>query len=225
MAATSSLRTHVQKFARGGQLHSLGMQLLAAMSVLMIAAIILMSLTLSHLKGTRQLLKDTEDTLLQITTVESRIMDFDGALSSYTLSGVPWFERRMKDDTTEEHTALEKLRVTLRNDREQMARYEDLVSIAREREQIYAYLRLHREEVAGSPTALKARQATDRMRGMLWQILDTERAKRAVNQDKMIAEAQRSFWIAVGIVLLTALFGGCCLILAGAAPATRPRAD
>jgi CHASE3 domain sensor protein len=208
-------RTHLQRLFRSGLLRSLGVPLLAVTSALMIAALVLMGMTLSNLKDSRRQSEAAQDTLLELTTIESRLMDFDGALSGYALSGIPWYQMRMKDDHSELQAALAKLGHSLRNDPEQLRRYKSIVTQIAKRDAYNAYLTKpeHRGEIARSETAQSARIVTDDIRGRLWEVLDSERTKRRLNQLALVGEAQNSFRIAVGIVLLTFVFAALCLLL------------
>ncbi len=207
--------TRLQRLSRSGSLRSLGVPLLAVTSALLIAALILMSMTLSNLKDSRRQSEAMQDTLLELTTIESRLMDFDGALSGYALSGIPWYQIRMKDDYNELHGALAKLGHSLKDDPAQLRRYKSLVALVQKRDAYNAYLTKpeHRSEIARSETALAARIVTDNIRGRLWEVLDSERTNRRLNQAALVEQARSSFRIAIGIVLLTFLFGALCLLL------------
>jgi CHASE3 domain sensor protein len=196
-------------------MRALGLQMLAATSVLMIAALLLMSVTLSHLKESRQDSEAMQDTLLQITTIESRLMDFDGAWNGYVLSGNPWYLQRIKDDHSELYRALSQLKQSLRNDALQMERHKAIAALVSKRDALNDYLQnpAHTAAVARVEVVQTARIVTDNIRAVLWQVLDRERQKRRANDTAMIAQAEESFWIAVGIVFLTCLFGASCLVL------------
>ena len=201
-------------------MQSLGLQIVAATSVLMIAALILMSVTLTNLKNSRRDSEATQDTFLQVTTIESRLMDFDGALNGYVLSRNAWYLRRMKDDHNELHDALNKLKVSVQNDSLQLQRHNAIASLVGQRDRINAYLLdpAHQGEIARVTALQSARVVTDDIRGRIWQVLDRERSKRRISNTAMIAQAENSFRIAVGIVVLTFLFGAACLVLSA-----RPR--
>lgn len=222
MTRRQSPIAELQRFARSPAMQSLGLQILAATSVLMIAALILMSVTLSNLKDSRRESEAAQDTLLQITTIESRLMDFDGTLNGYALSGNAWYLRRMKDDRNELHEALNKLRVSVQNDPLQVQRHKAIAALVDRRDQLNTYLLdpVHQGEIARVDVVKSARVVTDDIRGRLWAVLDRERIKRRNNNIAMIAQAEESFWIAVGIVFLTFLFGSVCLVVA-AAPRSR----
>ncbi len=200
-------KTLLQKLSRSGTLRSLGLQLLAVTSVLLIAALILMSMTVSKLQDSRRHSEATQDTLLEITTVESRLVDFDGALDGYTLSGIPWYRKRMTDDHNEMHAALDKLGRSLHHDHGQLRHYKAIVALVAERDALDTYLSKpeNRSQIAKSETARKARIITDDIRKRLWEVLEAERIKRRASQTALVEQARDSFRIAVGIVLLTFL--------------------
>jgi CHASE3 domain sensor protein len=216
MPDETSFHARLRRFSRSEAARFLSLQLLVATTVLLVAALILMSMTLSSLRSTRTEEAAAQDTLLEITTVESRLMDTDGALSGYALSGNPWYRTRLKDDHDELHGALAKLGQSLKHDAVQLRRYQAIIGLAEKNDRLTAYLAApeHRDEIARSPTAGAARIVTDDIRGRLWQVLDTERNKRKLNHAVMIEQAENSYWIAVGIVLLTFVFGALCTLLA-----------
>ncbi|MGA7711418.1 MAG: CHASE3 domain-containing protein [Rhizomicrobium sp.] len=219
--AVISLKTELRQFSRSEAWHSLAVQVLIGTGVLIVAALIMMSVTLSNIKRSWTESKATQDTLLQITTVESRLIEFDGALSTYALNGNPWFQVRMKTDSAEIHASLNQLNQSLQSDPLQLQRYNALMSLIQKRDVLDAYLSQpeHRSEIARSPVAQSARIVGDRIRNRLWKILDVERAKRQIHDAAMISQTQSSFLFAVGIVLLTFVFGALCLLLSVSAKA------
>ena len=222
MTKTSiSLKTELVQFSRSGAWHSLGWQVLIATAVLIVAALILISVTLSNLEQSTKESNATQDTLLQITTVESRLIEFDGALNEYALIGNPSSQTRMKHDQADLHASLIQLKRSLRNDPLQLQRYDGLMSLIGKWDALVNYLGQpeHRGEIARSPVSLSAKMVTNRIRADLWVILDRERAKRQINNSTMISQTQSGFLFAVGIVLLTFVFGALCLVLSISAKA------
>ena len=126
---TILMKTRLQRFSRTGTWHSLGLQVLIATAVLIVAAPILMTITLSNLKQSMIESKATQDTLLQITTIESRLIEFDGALSAYALSGDPWYRPKMKTDKADLHASLNQMKHSLQNDPPQLQRYNALTPL------------------------------------------------------------------------------------------------
>ena len=213
MSSGKYLLDEVQRFARSDFMRSLGLQLLTVTLVLMIAALLLMSVTLSKLQENRVESEAMQDTLLEITTIESRLMDFDGAWNGYVLSGNKWYLQRITDDRNELHGALNKLRFSLLKDSLQMERYQSISALVERRDALNTYLLDpdHTGKIANIEVVQAARILPDDIRGLLWQVLDRERMKRHVNDTGMIRRAQESFWIAVGIVCLTFFFGAICV--------------
>ena len=140
MLSGKYLWAEVQRFSRSDFMRALGLQLLAATSVLMIAALILMRVTLSNLEKSRVESESVQDTLLQITTIESRLMDFDGAWNNYRVTGNAWFLTRITDDTNDLHAALNLLKYSLRNDPLQMQRHKAIASLVKRRDALNVYL-------------------------------------------------------------------------------------
>jgi CHASE3 domain sensor protein len=215
MDATAPTAT---RFSSGRKaLQSLGVQLLTATAVLMVAALILMSVTLSNLTNSREEAEATTDTMLEITTIETRMMENDAAINGFALSGGPFYQLRMRNNFREIQMVLGKLRRSLQNEPDQLAKFKTIVTLVRERDGLNAYLSHHREEIGRSATARSVRTVTDRIRATLWDILKFERDKRLANHTRMIADAHQSFWISVGIVFLTFIFGAGSLVLSSAA--------
>ena len=219
--AAVSLKTQLVRFSRSGAWHSLGWQVLIATAALMVAALILMSITLSNLKQSTGESKATQDTLLQITTVEARLIEFDGALNEYALIGNPSSQTRMKNDQVDLHASLNQMKHSLQNDPLQLQRYNALMSLIWKRDALDTYLSQpeHHDEIARSPVSQSAKLITDSIRARLWEILDRERAKRQSNNTAMISQTQSSFLFAVGIVFLTFVFGALCFALSISAKA------
>jgi len=217
MHAYNTARPHQTSFTRGSELKSLGMQILAVTAVLLLAALILMSVSLSRLAESRNEIRSAEDTILEITTTESRLMDFDGVLAAHAVSDDRWYVTRMRDDRVELDEALKKLGYSLQSDSVQMQRYRILVSLVRKHNGLEDQLSRpeHRQDIVRSQTARTARILTDQIRGALWEILNAQRVKRYASYADMIAEARKSFWIAVGVVVLAFLVGWVALSLAG----------
>jgi len=218
MMRVRSLWMEVQQYARSEFMHALGLQLLAATSVLMIAALILMGVSLSNLKTSRVQGEALQDTLLEITTIETRLIDFDATWNNYRDTGNVWFMTRIAEDTDDLHGALTKLAQSLRNDPVQMQRHKDLAGLVAKRDVLNRSLYDPARHAGNAPSNLtrEGRETTDAIRALLWDVLRSERQKRLTNTAAVIAQAQDSFRIAIGIVFLTFFFGGICLILSTA---------
>jgi CHASE3 domain sensor protein len=217
----ASWKDKLWRSAVGGGLQALAVQIFTVTAVLMVAALILMSFTLSSLKTSRIRAETTEDTLLEITTVESRLVDSDRLLNGYVLSQDTWFAVRIAKTCREIDAAMKKLGRSVRRDPEMSAMYKVLVDRLAERQRTYDYLVAHQGEVARvthSPAAQAESRLTDEVRGRLWDLLKGERAKRYAEHTGMIDEAARSLWIAVGIVGLAILSGMLSLFLASLGP-------
>jgi hypothetical protein len=225
----STFQEVVAGFANRGGLIPLASQIFIVTMVLMAAALILMSLTLSSLKVGRAQGEAAEDTLLEITTVDSRLIDSDFALTGHALNPDPWFVARIASVRADTGTAMNKLRHSVGEDHELVAQYKVIAARLKERQALYDYLTRpenHREvaNVTLSTAAQSERNLTDEVRGRLWGLLGTERAKRLDRFNRMIAEAERSYWIAVGVVMLAMVSGAINLLLMHAAAAGKKRA-
>lgn len=210
--------------AVGGGLHTIAVQIFIGTAVLMVAALILMSFTLSSLKSSRVGAEATEDTLLEITTIESRLIDSNFALNGYVISHDPWFARRIPSNRSDLGLAMKKLGHSVEHDPEMTAMYMALANRLATRQRVYDYLVAHPGEVARvtqSAAAQSERRLTDELRGRLWHLLKIERTKRYAEHTAMIGKATRSLWIAVGVVGLAILSGMLSLFLASLG--TRPR--
>jgi CHASE3 domain sensor protein len=220
MAAASAKDRASGSAAMQGGLHSLAVQIFTGTAVLMIAALILMSFTLSSLKTSHLQAEAAEDTLLEITTIESRLLASEAALNGLVISGDARYAQRIAWGRKEIDIAMAKLARSVSQDGEMAAIYRDMAGLLARRQAAFDYLAdpIHHGEVAriGSSTAADAEhRRTSALRGRLWDLLKLERAKRLAQHTDMIAEAARSIWIAVGIVVLAILSGALSLFLAG----------
>jgi CHASE3 domain sensor protein len=217
MQAGPSLSAHLARFARGGEMRGLALQLLTATAALMIAALILMSFTLSSLMDSRRQSEAMQDTMLEVTTVEARMLDAEGALNGYAVTGSSSYQERVTNNNKLIVQALNKLRRSVQNDPPLLRTYTETLELNRQRMAILAGL--DRPERRGDIGArvLSAKPLSDRIRGNIWSILETQRTEQRLNNSHMIKEARRSYWVAAGIVGLTFLFGALCLVLSMAA--------
>lgn len=217
MPAGSSLSARLARFARGSEMRGLALQLLAATAALMIAALILMSFTLSSLMDSRRQSEAMQDTMLEVTTVEARMLDAEGALNGYAVTGSQSYRKRVADNNVIVVQALNKLKRSVKNNPRLLQTYAATLEMNRQRMAILAGMDTpeHRDEIGAR--VLSAKPLSDRIRGNIWSILETQRAKQRLNNSQMIQEARKSYWVAAGIVGLTFLFGALCLVLSMAA--------
>jgi len=218
MQAQGSTKDRVLGIAKRGGLHSLAGQIFIGTAVLMAGALILMSFGFSSLKTSRMQAEATEDALLEITTVDSRLLDSDGVLNGYVISEDPWFARRIAANRSDFRAAMTKLGQSVRSDPELAGMYNEIADRLAKRQVHFDYLAQpeHRDEVANvkrSAAAQAERDLTDELHGRLWDLLRAERTKRLARHTSMIQEAQQSFWIAVGIVILSIVSGAISLWL------------
>lgn len=217
MRAGRSLSARLERFAHSGAVRSLAFQLLTATAALMIAALILMSFTLSSLKDSRRQSEAMQDTMLEVTTVETRMLDAEGALNGYAVTASPSYQERVTNNNRLIVLALNKLRRSVQNDPALLRTYTETLELNRQRMAILEGMDTpeHRSETGAR--VLSAKPLSDRIRGNIWSILESQRARQRLNNTHMIQEARRSYWVAAGIVGLTFLFGALCLVLAMAA--------
>lgn len=203
--------THINSFAASEGGYTLRQQLFIVAIVLLFITLALMGTALSHLRDSLRESEAAEGTMLELTTIETRLADFDGDLRGYALTGDGWFQKDMDWNRNEIRLAMGSLRLSLQSDPEQLKEYREIARLIRLRDGLTAYLRKpeHRGEVWGSPAGKSELQSTNRIRGKLWDILITQRAKRYANHAEMIAEATKSFWLAFGIVVIATLAGLC----------------
>lgn len=204
----------------------LASQFFTVVAVLMAAALILMRFTLYGLKDSRAQGEATEDTLLEITTVDSRLIDSDFALNGYVLHPDPWFAARIASVRADTAAAMAKLQHSVAHDGDLAAQFRSIADAMKQRQALYDYLAQpqHQREVAdlaGSAAAKAEHDATDGLRGRLWTLLRDERIKRQEKYDRVIAQAEHSFWIATAVVVLAMVSGAVNLLLMRAA-ARRP---
>lgn len=198
-----------------GGLHSLAVQIFTATAVLMIGALVLMSFSLSGLKASRLGAEATENTLLEITTVESRLLDSDRLLRSHVISENPDFAAHSAALRSEIDASMAKLAHSVAPDPVAARIYQGIAGRLATRQQFFRYLTEHIDEVDRSPVATAEQSLTIDLRIRLWKLLTLERANRFAEHTDMIREAEHSLWIAIGIVALAILSGAASLFLAG----------
>lgn len=198
-----------------GGLHSLAVQIFTATAVLMIGALVLMSFSLSGLKTSRHDAEATENTLLEITTVESRLIDSDRLLRAHVISENPRFAARDAVIRSEIAAAMRKLGRSVARDPAAALIYQGICRRLAARQQLFGYLTEHLDEVDRSPVAATEQTLTNDLRIRLWRLLTLERTRRVAEHTGMIREAERSLWIAIGIVALAIISGAASLFLAG----------
>jgi hypothetical protein len=218
MRDRTRMKNWIVGFVDRGGLSSLAVQIFAITAALMIASLILMSFALSSLKASRMQSEVTENTLLEITTVEARLLDSDRMLNGYAIHGDAWYAVRAEKAKKQAKAAMEKLSRSVAGDAKLFGLYKTAAARLAERQAVYDYLFLpqHRDEVANtarSAAALSERNLTEDVRGKLWNILLAERAKRFAQHSYLIREAQKSFWIAVGVTVLSIFTGLVNLLL------------
>jgi hypothetical protein len=192
-------------------LHSLAGQIFIGTITLMVAALILMSIALRSFESSRMQTEAAEDTLLEITTIDARLLDSDGALTGFVISNDPWFAHRMATDRSDFRVAMTKLGHSVGSNPELYRLYQGIADRLARRQENFEYLAQHPGEVAH--VAQSERNLTDELRGRLWDLLRAERAKRYDQHTQMIWEAKKSFWIAAGIVTLSIIAGAISLAL------------
>ncbi|GAA0577325.1 hypothetical protein GCM10008942_27740 [Rhizomicrobium electricum] len=198
-----------------GGLHSLAVQIFTATAVLMIGALVLMSFSVSGLRVSRLDAEATGNTLLEITTVESRLLDSDRLLKGEVIRPNPSFPARNACICGEIDAAMKKLGRSVAGDPAATQMYRVIADRLAVRQQRFRYLVAHLDEVDRSPVATAEQNLTTELRVRLWVLLEHERHKRFVEHADMIREAERSLWIAVGIVALAIISGAASLYLAG----------
>jgi hypothetical protein len=181
----------------------------------MIGALVLMSFSLSGLKDSRLGAEATENTLLEITTVESRLLDSDRLLRSHVISANPDFAARNAAIGSEIDASMKKLGRSVARDPAATRMYQGIARRLADRQHFFGYLTEHLDEVDQSPVAALEHTLTIDLRIRLWKLLTLERNKRYAEHSVMIREAERSLWIAIGIVALAVLSGAASLYLAG----------
>jgi CHASE3 domain sensor protein len=196
-------------------LHSLAVQIFTATAVLMIGALVLMSFSVSGLKLSRLDAEATGNTLLEITTVESRLLDSDRLLKGEVINPNPHFAERYAYLRSELAAAMKKLEHSVARDPQAVQMYRAIADRLAARQQRFEYLTAHLNEVDRSPVATAEQHLTTELRVRLWVLLEHERHKRFVEHADMIRESERSLWIAVGIVALAIISGAASLYLAG----------
>jgi CHASE3 domain sensor protein len=196
-------------YIRNGGLASLGAQVMIVAAVLLLAAILLLGVNQTKLQQSFAESERADNTMLELTTVESRLIGMQAGLRGYALTGIEFYRLRQKPNIHFAKLAMAQLAASLRDDETQSRRYRELVPLFQRH--VAGYERMataeHRGEIASYLAVQPSPDATDTMRGKIWELLLTERTKRMRHQKAMADEARYSFWLAIGIVVLATLAG------------------
>lgn len=205
--APNSLRAHIEAFAASESARSLRQQFLIVAAAFLVATLMTMGGTLWSLKDSLRDSEAAENTMLEITTIELRLMEDQGAVNGFALTGDGWYQRKIGDDRRDLAVAMDRLKHSLQNNPAQSLRYAQIVPLVRSQDALIAYLRQpeHRVDADWRAKALSGQRLISVIRNRLWAILMEQRAKRYANHHKMIGEATSSFWLALGIVLISVL--------------------
>lgn len=205
MTAENFPHSRLRRLALGEEGQALRQQLFSAAAALLIATLVLMGTSLANLRSSLQESEAAEDCMLEITTIESRLVDFDRALGAYALTGDARYQVFMDNTYSELGIAAAKLHHSLQNKPEQLKTYEQLAGMLHEWQTLARELRKpeHRNDLSKLPAWRAEKRLIAQARGKLWQILSPERINRYANNRKMIAEARSSFWLAVVFIVIS----------------------
>ncbi len=225
MTAENFPHSRLRRLAIGEECRALRQQLFSAAAALLIATLVLMGTSLANLRSSLQESQAAEDSMLEITTIETRLVDFDRALAAYGLTGDQKFQVYMTQLNMQLWDAAAKLRHSLQKTPPQLKRYDEIAGMVNKWQSLVNDLRRpdHRGDIGKSQAWIEEKRIIYTARGKLWQILMSERTSRYANNRKMIAEAQSSFWLAVVFIVISLVAGLAFFGMRNAAADVRPR--
>ena len=208
----------LQILAHRGYLRQIGTPTLIGSIVLLISALLLLGANVSALRNSFAWVQRTDDVLVQLAAVETRLVANELTVRGYALTDDPIFLTYQKNEQGQMAMAIRKLAVLIADEPSQKNRFAALRSLVDKRMAHFARLTSlgpgHAQEVA---VAIRDPQKRTVMRAARGQAITmrNEELKLLANRQAAVAEqSTRAYELAIGIVLLAFVFGGLGLAFA-----------
>jgi len=204
-----------QALMRRGHMRLVGGQILVVAGVMLVAAIMLLGVNLSHQRESFAEDVRTADALLLIDDVEAKLVGVEMTVRGYALTGAPDFLRWQNRERKDLQRGLEKLAVAMKGEPTQTRRFVAMRTLIRQRLELYSYLSNpdHAREVAKAITDPKTRDVMDSTRANLRELRAAQRVLLDARQGATIADTRHTFFLAIGIVILAFVAGALGLLL------------
>ncbi|MDE2134598.1 MAG: CHASE3 domain-containing protein [Alphaproteobacteria bacterium] len=205
---------------RRGHLQQMGTPTLIAAVVLLICGMLLLGANVSALSDSFAWVQRTDGALMALSEVELRLAGNETAIRGYALTDDPVFLSYQQNETRQTWTTMEKLGNAVEDDPDQVARFVSLRAKVNARLETLARLgRLgpgHAQDVANAIRDPQFRKIMREARAQAEEFRVAELKVLAERQASAAGQAQRTYAIAIGIVVLAFVFGALGLAIAQA---------
>jgi CHASE3 domain sensor protein len=203
---------------RQGYLRQIGTPTLIGSVVLLICALLLLGANVSALRNSFTWVQRTDDVLVQLSEVETRLVANELTVRGFALTDDPVFLTYQKSEQDQMAAAMVKLTTLIAEEPSQASRFAVLRGLVDKRLTHFAYLTSlgpsHAQDVA---VAIRDPQKRAVMRAARAHVITmrNEELKLLANRQAAVAQqSTRAYQLAIGIVLLAFVFGGLGLAFA-----------
>ena len=201
-----------------GHLRSVGMQILIVAVVLLLSAVLLLGVNVTKLQESFAWVQETDDELIQISEVDKRLVGNELTVRGYALTDDPVFLTYHSDEERQMNAAIAKLGVLLADDPDMTQDFAELRSLVKQRLDLFAHLINlgpgHAQDVAASIRDPKYRAIMRAARAKVEEMRGLELKQLAEQQAVAAQQAKSTYRLAIGIVVLSFVFGALGLAFA-----------
>ena len=197
--------------AHRGYLRQIGTPTLIGSVVLLICALLLLGANVSALRDSFVWVQRTDDVLVQLSEVETRLVGNELTVRGFALTDDPVFLTYQKSEQDQMAAAMGKLTTLIAEEPSQASRFTVLRGLVDKRLTHFTYLTSlgpgHAQEVA---VAIRDPDKRAVMRAARAQVITmrAEELKLLANRQAAVAEqSTRAYELAIGIVILAFVFG------------------
>lgn len=225
MQSAAVISQRVNTLFQGGCLRQIGTPTLFAAVVLLLSSMMLLSANVSKLRDSFAWVQHSNSVLLQLADAEAKVVGVEMATRGYALTDDPAFLGRQKNERKSTAIAMDKLAALLGADTFRADRLTRLRGLITEREAHFAQLSGlgpgHAQDVAVAiRDPIKRGQMGD-VHGLFQALRADELKVLAERQSAVARQAERTYGLAIGIVILAFAFSalGFVFTLYGRGPA------
>lgn len=193
-----------------GHLREMGTPTLFAAVVLLLSGMVLLGANVSELRESYAWVQRSNNTLLRIAEVDSKLVGVEMTVRGYALTDDPAFLGYQRHERTRVTVALNKLTALMAYQPAQAGRLAKLRALVEKRLALYAYLSGlgpgHAKEVAAAITDPQKRNDMLGTRLTLEALRDDELKVLAARQDASARQAAHTYKLAFVVVVLAFLF-------------------
>ena len=208
-AFLASLRGHTG-LVREGHLRQIGTPTLIGAVVLLISALLLLGANVSALRDSFVWVQRTDDILVQLSEVDTRLVANELTVRGYALTDDPVFLNYQKSEQNQMAAAMRKLAALIAAEPSQKSRFAMLRGLVDKRMAHFAYLTSlgpgHAQDVS---VAIRDPQKRTVMRAARAQVIAMRNEELKLLADRQAAAAEqsmRAYQLAIGIVVLAFVF-------------------